>query len=449
MKTNFLKICILGILIFPASCKKSGIVAGKELPDNNKDQKLMSMVTTMSVININSFPRDSGETDDQPRINRALATMVSGDILQFNTATYSLVSSTTAGTLKSGITIQGTGTGTIFKVNNSGWYIPFYLNNLNNVTLKDFKIVGYGTAAIAGADLIQVNNSSYCTLEDIVLNSFPWNGLSLGGTANNNSLTGIGAATGHAVGIILYGASVHHNTLDNSTAYYCGIGMSINAAHDNTVGTVITNFNRCTGFALDGILTNQGAYNNTIANLTATDNGYNGAGYSGGAAAYGGLYLGNSGTYGNVITLVNSSNNQNSGVCINTAHNNGIYTGTFSGNDLHGVRIKAGSSNWIGSVGLTCNSNTQHGISVEGGLNWYSNCSTGGQSSYNGWSGIYLNPASDSNVIKKLFANSNGGYGAYVLAGSTGNTFYQLSASGNTTGQTFWGSPVTQSSSCL
>lgn len=422
-----------------ASCKKN---AQEPLVADNISRLSNTNTVTGVTININSYPRLSGETDDQPRISRACAALQDGDILQLNEATYSLVSGTSITGLKSGITIQGVSWNTVLKVNKSTFFIPFPMSGLTGVTIKNLKIQGYGSTAVAGSDLIRLNDCSYCELSSLRLQSFPWNGIGLGGTATNNTISGITVTNGHGAGLILYGGNVHHNTVNNITAQYNGIGISLNYAHDNTIGTVVCVDNRCSGFALDGIGSTEGAHNNTISSITAERNGYDGTGYTGGGGAYGGLYIGNGGTYGNVITSVTSSNNYNAGICVRGAHDNTIHSITTIENDLNGIRLVNGNNNWFGDEFLNTHNNGQRGISLEGGSGTkVGRLAHTNNTQWNTGHGIYVGPSVTNSYIYHLYSQGNLGTGVYVAAGGTAwsNQFNEVNSTGNPAGNYYWG----------
>ncbi len=160
-----------------------------------------------------------------------------------------------------------------------------------------------------------------------------------------------------------------------------------------------------------GVELNTSSNNNTLTNITASNNGY-------------GVDLDSSSN--NTLTNITASNNTNSGVELFSSSNNNTLTNITASNNGTGVSLDTSSDNTL--TGITASNNTSHGIYLLSSSN--NNTLTNITASNNTGNGVYLTSFSNNNTLTDITASNNGA--GVVLSTSSNNTLTDITASNNT-----------------
>jgi parallel beta-helix repeat protein len=423
-----------------------GSVCGQAAP--TREPALVDAAVAGRVINIDSFPRGPGETHDAPRFNRAVAAMQEGDVLQLNAATTYSIRSPIRG-WRSNTTLAGADWTSVMKVESPGLTL-IHVVGLTGFALRDLKLEGLATSNIPGNDGIAFVDVTHSRIANVRVDSFPWQGIVVGGSSHHNTLDTITVSNVQdarsGTGVLLWGNTVHDNVVSNVTAFNNRIGVSLNYAHHNTVTNVTAHDNTSIGFTLDGIEPGQGARFNTIGKVVANRNGSI-------VNFYGGVYLGNN-SHGNTFESISCSDNASNGLYLNGGSTNTFASITVLGNKANGVRNYyggrpdsevSGNRNRFGTEHLNVQDNHEHGIFIQhGDALTIGNPAAVSTSQENSGAGIYLSREVTNTSVHTLHARSNAGVGVYTQPGGKplSNQFHLTHSSGNRAGDYVWGTPV-------
>ena len=364
-------------------------------------------------LDIESFPRQPGEHDDTARLNRALDALPRGGTLALRAATYTISANLR---WKSDITVVGTGDPTVLRVaatNVNG----INLVGLTNVEIRALTITGTGPGSGTGSGVI-LTDCTHCRLDDLTVDGFEHQGVVLGGRSTRNYLRRIRSHNTRkstaGTGVLLYGLAVSHNFLDEIYATGNRIGVSLNAAHDNEIGSVIAHDNEQIGFTIDGIGPGEGGRRNTVHSVIAHRNSSPATNW------LGGVYLGNESNE-NVIDSIICADNRGIGVYIRASrclvgkvitlcspveglriwgHHNSVEQVISTDNGADGVRLYQSDDNLLGNVQSSGNRGT--GIRILGRANTISHASIGGNPI-----GVVCEPDSPGNCLDGVALTDN------------------------------------------
>ena len=396
------------------------------------NSKFDDINTSLADMAIQLGERISPEANDNGRLQRAIDKLSTGGTLLLLAETYQISS---ALAWKSNINIIGKGESTILQVT-SGGTNAIDLSNLSNVSVMNLQVKGVtGTGAGKG---VLLNNSVNCTIENVTIDTFENQGLLIVGASTNNRIVNVrskntvGSPGNGGCGVILSGANVKYNFLDKIYTSGNRIGVSINGASQNELGTIVSENNTQIGFTLDGIVsgTGDGAKRNIIHSIIVINNSTSATSY------YGGVYIGN-GSNDNIIHSIESYNNRGHGVVISAVEGNAstksirnIFGKIISLlNDQDGVRVNFTDRNIFNEV--IVDGNLKNGIyfnkanqSHVGTVQAFSHTDV--------TDGFGLKIDGSNNILSQLYSDSNR-VGIQFVSGNSGNLMTSFKVQNNTT----------------
>lgn len=182
---------------------------------------------------ITQFTRNGGETDDAPRIQRALNSLTNGGILEFEVAEY-LIASTV--TIPQNVTLRGQGcgkftTGTSFRYVGAAAGVCFNITTgaTAGIRLEDFKIYAKsGDPAYQNFTAILVNQGELMRFKDIMI-QFANIGVDISGSTNDIYLLDIDT-------IYIYNCANEGILIRSTGSWKNGIRIKVGDISFNNIG---------------------------------------------------------------------------------------------------------------------------------------------------------------------------------------------------------------------
>jgi len=344
----------------------------------------------------------SGSNDDVT-IEKAISALpAAGGRVVLSEGNYTLGSSIDI--LKSNVTLEGQGPGTVIKgaIGTSYIIVGNGSTALSNIRICNLKIDAINQTAGYGINFY--GSASYPITNSIVENCWIINCLYgdaiILSYSNNNMITGNNCLSG------TYGSGIHlsystNNIVIGNNCISNDNGIVLSYSNNNTVTGNVCSSNGSYGILLDS------SNNNTISGNVCSSN-------------TNGIYFLNS-SNNNIVSENNCSSNTNYGIRLDSSNNNTISGNVCSSNSAHGIYIYSSSNNNT-VTGNNCSSNSVNGIYFRNSSN---NIISGNNCQSNKDYGICLNSSNNNtvtgNVLKDNSQASNNGYDDINIYGSNYN----------------------------